>query len=383
MNRKEITIHNYEEFLVDYMDGTLSAHEALMVEAFLDAHPQIREEFETAAGIGLEADAAEFPDKDSLKRDVAPLSETDEMLIAYMEGDLDGSDKEKADEMIRKDERIANSLKLYQLTRLHPSADLHYTEKNQLRKPIPLYGQSSGVNKWVLRIAAVLALLIGSVLVIQTITRDAGKPVNEVAESGEDPSAGELNSMPETGGAVLADEDNVEQPAGSFTDLSAEDQKTAKQMADRTGPDDFQHERPSDKGLTQEGGEDSATKEPDRPLIDRMPVLADRQLTLDAENTLPETAPALRTVEQEEEYMGFFQGLRTLTQKEVAREIASNEESPDPAENDSYKKVKLLDIVGLGLKKASDDKIQLTKQTLGDNATAYGLSIGKFRIEKK
>lgn len=383
MNREQITIHNYEEFLVDYMDGTLSAHEALMVEAFLDAHPQIREEFETAAGIGLEADAAEFPDKDSLKRDVAPLSETDEMLIAYMEGDLDGSDKEKADEMIRKDERIANSLKLYQLTRLHPSADLHYPEKNQLRKAIPLYGQSSGVNKWVLRIAAVLALLIGSILVIQTITQDAGKPVNEVAESGEDPGADERNANSESENPLLADENKVEQPVEIFTDSSIKDRNATKQVADRTSPDSFQQTRSSDKGVSQEGDKNSATQELDRPIIDQMPVLADYQVATDQTHSQPATDPELQAIEQEEEYMGFFHGLRTLTQKEVAREIASNEEGPGPTENDSYKKVKLLDIVGLGLKKASDDKIQLTKQNTGDNATAYGLSIGKFKIEKK
>ncbi len=383
MNRREINIHNYEEFLVDYMDGTLSAHEALMVEEFLDAHPQIREEFETAAGAGLEADAVEFPDKESLKRDVEALSKTDEMLIAYMEGDLDGSDKEKADEMIRKDERIAGSLKLYQLTRLHPSADLHYPEKNQLRKPVPLYGQRSGVNKWVLRIAAVLVLLIGSILVIQTITQDTSKPVNEVAESGEDPGADELNSMPESESPALADENKSEQPFEKFTDSSIKDRNATTQVADRTSPDSFQQARPSDKSVSQEGDKNSTTHELDRPIIDQMPVLADHQLAPDELQSQPATDPELQAIEQEEEYMGFFQGLRTLTQKEVAREIASNEEATGSAENDSYKKVKLLDIVGLGLKKASDDKIQLTKQNSGDNVTAYGLSIGKFKIEKK
>jgi hypothetical protein len=383
MNRKEINIHNYEEFLVDYMDGTLSAHEALMVEAFLDAHPQIREEFETTAGAGLEADTVEFPDKEFLKRYVEALSETDEMLIAYMEGDLDGSDKDKVDEMIRTDERIAGSLKLYQLTRLHPSTDVQYPEKNQLRQPVPLYGQSSGVNKWVLRIAAVLALLIGSVLVIQTITQDANQPVNEVAESGAESDADELNTIPETEIPVLADENIVEKPAETFKGSSIKDQSASKQVADNTGLDSHQKKGASDKGGSPEGDKDSPTQELDRSLIDQMPVLADYQLTPDEIQSQPATDPELQVIEQEGEYMGFFQGLRTLTQKEVAREIASNEEGSGSAENDSYKKIKLLDMVGLGLKKASDDKIQLTKQTSGDNVTAYGLSIGKFKIEKK
>jgi hypothetical protein len=239
------------------------------------------------------------------------------------------------------------------------------------------------MNKWVLRIAAVLALLIGSVLVIQTITQDASKPENEVAESGEDPGADELNSMPESESPALADENRSEQPVETFTDSSIKDRNASTQVADRTSPDGFQQTRPSDKSVSQEGDKNSATQELDRPIIDQMPVLADHQLTPDELQSQPATDPELQSIEQEEEYMGFFQGLRTLTQKEVAREIASNEEGPGSAENDSYKKVKLLDIVGLGLKKVSDDKIQLTKQTSGDNATAYGLSIGKFKIEKK
>ena len=169
----------------------------------------------------------------------------------------------------------------------------------------------------------------------------------------------------------------------SFTDSSIENQNTTTQVADRSGSDNTEQKTALNTGESPAGDDELPSQKVDRPLMNQMPVLDNHQLALDELHSQPETDPELQAIEQEEKYLGFFQGLRALTQKEVAREIASDEQGPDPTENDAYKKVKLLDIVGLGLKKASDDKIQLTKQTSGDNVTAYGLSIGKFKIEKK
>ena len=63
-----ITNENYEGYLMRYADGELSAADAAEVEAFLDEHPELREELEeiTSPALRVTAPVTTMPDKERM-----------------------------------------------------------------------------------------------------------------------------------------------------------------------------------------------------------------------------------------------------------------------------------------------------------------------------
>ena len=68
-----ITIDNYEGYLMRYADGELDEQEIPLVEAFLDAHPDLRDELEaiTAPSLRITPPLVTMPGKDAMKHPVA------------------------------------------------------------------------------------------------------------------------------------------------------------------------------------------------------------------------------------------------------------------------------------------------------------------------
>lgn len=61
-----ITMENYEGWLMRYADGALTREEREAVEAFLEQHPELREEMEEVAGVKVTPVVATLPGKESL-----------------------------------------------------------------------------------------------------------------------------------------------------------------------------------------------------------------------------------------------------------------------------------------------------------------------------
>lgn len=81
-----ITRNNYEEFFLLYVDGELSAAEKLAVEAFVEGHPDLKEEFDMMLQCRLEPEGEEV----FLNRDVL-LQPSEETLLLYVDGELDAA----------------------------------------------------------------------------------------------------------------------------------------------------------------------------------------------------------------------------------------------------------------------------------------------------
>lgn len=65
----KITIHNYEEYALDYLDGNLDKQQLQEFEQFLDEHPTVREEIGEMGAVDLpEQEIPVLPDKDDLLR---------------------------------------------------------------------------------------------------------------------------------------------------------------------------------------------------------------------------------------------------------------------------------------------------------------------------
>lgn len=61
-----ITMENYEGWLMRYADGALTREEREAVEAFLEQHPELREEMEEVAGVRVTPVVATLPGKERL-----------------------------------------------------------------------------------------------------------------------------------------------------------------------------------------------------------------------------------------------------------------------------------------------------------------------------
>ena len=115
----KINRNNYEAFLIDFLDGTLDAVVVAELMLFLEANPDIREEFDGIEEVSLESQNIQFTEKDFLKKTeiktIAGISENnfEDYFIAHYENDLS---EEKADNL--KNFLIANP-------QLKPEFELH------------------------------------------------------------------------------------------------------------------------------------------------------------------------------------------------------------------------------------------------------------------
>ena len=66
MDKRKLDISNYEEWFIDYLDGTLSALEQEELNSFLDEHPELAEELKEMGPITLESERNYIPEKSSL-----------------------------------------------------------------------------------------------------------------------------------------------------------------------------------------------------------------------------------------------------------------------------------------------------------------------------
>ena len=64
----KINRNNYEAFLIDFLDGTLDAVLVAELMLFLEANPDIREEFDGIEDVSLESQNIHFTEKDFLKK---------------------------------------------------------------------------------------------------------------------------------------------------------------------------------------------------------------------------------------------------------------------------------------------------------------------------
>jgi len=149
--------HNYEAFLLDFMEGNLSAEQAKALEDFLKRHPEIDADIFSLDDVKLEADSSHFDAKMRLKRDeeIPELSKEDALLIGLIENSLSSDEIAAAEHLIQSDENAAKSFAHYQKTKLKANDALHYPDKNKLKKKAPIFLLS------IQQVGAVAAVFVG------------------------------------------------------------------------------------------------------------------------------------------------------------------------------------------------------------------------------
>ncbi len=142
----KITEWNYEAYLLDRMEGTLTAREEEELERFLREHPELQEEWEEALEIRLVPPEESFRGKESLKRPDPSFASVDERnvedaIIASYEGLLNSSQQETLERYLAAHPEAKALHRLYGKITLQPSRE-EYPRKDALyhkRRMRPLW----------------------------------------------------------------------------------------------------------------------------------------------------------------------------------------------------------------------------------------------------
>jgi hypothetical protein len=132
---RKINIQNYEEFLIDFIDGTLNEEEHASVVMFLENNPDIAEEFNGIADFNLDFCNIEFSSKESLKKSFdINLDNYENYFIAAAEGDLNEDELMQLEEFIEINPKLEKEYKVFQNLKLSLLEEVPELEFNSIKK---------------------------------------------------------------------------------------------------------------------------------------------------------------------------------------------------------------------------------------------------------
>jgi hypothetical protein len=168
---------NYEQFFLDFYDGSLSASQQEELFAFLEKNPDLKSEFESFEKISLSPTEKVFFDKDRLKKNTITLYNYKTYFIASVENDLSDDEKIEVQRFLERNPSLKPEFEIVKQTKLFPDYSIRFENKNSLKKG----GKVIALNAWIYRSAAVAASIALILVFIYTINK---KEVNtEVAVS--------------------------------------------------------------------------------------------------------------------------------------------------------------------------------------------------------
>lgn len=160
----EINRDNYESFLVDYLDGTLSQSQKELVEEFLLLNPEIKDEISDLDDIVLMPEKEDSVNLENLKKQSEEnkeiLSDFEYLCIAKLEKDLTDEETLLLQERLSSDKAFRKGYETIQLLKLKPSLSVTYQEKRHLKRyVIPVISHLRAQH--VVAVAVVVFLVFG------------------------------------------------------------------------------------------------------------------------------------------------------------------------------------------------------------------------------
>ena len=151
---------NYETWLIDWLDGTLTTQQTDELMTFLEANPDIREEADSIMLARISSPNDSYKGKETLQRSSADLlsSQVEYLSALYLEGDL--STEQEADLRQNIENNQENRIIFNKVQRTKIAAPIvHYRNKNKLKR-ITVATRVVRISAIVLSAAAVLVFLI-------------------------------------------------------------------------------------------------------------------------------------------------------------------------------------------------------------------------------
>lgn len=158
-----ITRNNYEEYFILYMDNELTPEERGMVEAFVQLHPDLKEELDLLLQYKFTPDTdIVFSGKEELLKgqseSVVNLSNYEEYLLLYIDNELNPAEVAAVEQFAAENLAVKKELDLLRFTRLQPET-IEFPDKTSL------YRKEEKVRvlpvRWWRAAAAILILGLG------------------------------------------------------------------------------------------------------------------------------------------------------------------------------------------------------------------------------
>jgi anti-sigma factor RsiW len=231
-----IHLGNYEEYFILYMDNELSAEEVKMVDAFLEAHPDLQAELQALLSTRLPLEEVSF-DKSGLLAENMRVNAVDDELLLYLDDELPAEQKEMFRRKLTGDRDLALQHEILSRTKLDPTEKIVYPNKKELYRHT---GKRVYMQVWMrIAAAAVIILAVTGILYFPTDNNGTGSGQATVQNPSTVPAVeetlvqqGKEQSAPETGEQLLAKTD-------------ASDAARAKNNSgSTTRPDDASHPSP-------------------------------------------------------------------------------------------------------------------------------------------
>ena len=135
----KINKNNYEAFLLDYIEGNLSAEETAELMLFLQQHPELETGIDDFKIIAINKEDSVFDSKNELKRNEFIVNDDliEGLIVSYINGDLPKTEEKKLMEIIKGNVAYEKLLKQYQITKLK-SGEEKLTDKVLLKGHLPI-----------------------------------------------------------------------------------------------------------------------------------------------------------------------------------------------------------------------------------------------------
>lgn len=131
-----INRHNYEEFFLLYADAELSVSEKQSVEQFVEANPDLMDEFTLFLNLQLPIDTISFQDKERLLRNESiemNLNNYEEQFLLYVDNELNSVEKNKVETFVLQHPNIQEKFTLLKQTQLIAES-IEFPNKQSLYK---------------------------------------------------------------------------------------------------------------------------------------------------------------------------------------------------------------------------------------------------------
>ncbi len=185
----KININNYEAFVLDHMEGNLSAELTAELKAFLVLHPELDVDLNDTELVSLEIESVLYNEKENLKKTNPSIN--DEQFVAYIENELSGEEKVKFEKAVAADQFLQKELAIYKHTILKADSSIVFADKASLkRKPKVLWFQSAAT----LSMAAALILILGLWFMFRGSFGTENTKTNELAANKASNSSASVNN---------------------------------------------------------------------------------------------------------------------------------------------------------------------------------------------
>ncbi|MDA3881137.1 MAG: hypothetical protein PF436_12175 [Prolixibacteraceae bacterium] len=150
----KITRKNYEEWLIDWLDGSLTVEQIDELRLFLRKNPDLKEEFSGVDKVRLNPDKLPNIDFSALKKSVFDQPDVfEDTCIRSVEHTLSSDEEIRLQTYLQSNPKAAHEYELFKATVLKPDETICYSDISSLRL-------SPGLPVYIYRVAAAVVLLI-------------------------------------------------------------------------------------------------------------------------------------------------------------------------------------------------------------------------------